>query len=910
MATLHGKFLKYTLLPGFLPRLRELFSSGFMHIAYCIALVYQAVRLLPPDHPYLNPANFGRFGIRHVIGEAANNLVLNRKNIDQIIVFFVILAGMVLLCSQFILFIIAIFAYQPSFAAAVTPIIPTMQNILGLNSIYGHGGTNPDQDIAFIILDRVFGIQNAAGTGGFFGSCISTPAICTDLNNNPVSEPSAFPTAFQTSLHTLFRFYSLGIFMVSVIVILYFITTIVGETAVTGSPFGQRFNKTWAPVRLILFFALLVPLNIGGVNQGLNGAQLLTFWVAKLGSNFATNAWGRFNDTLTGTYLGQASDLVATTNFPEVNSLVRFMFVAKTCKIAEERAYRSNPEVNGTDYEPDGIQAYLVRDANSRASMGGPDARDLSTTSYAQAQQFSNNGGIEIRFGVMNPNDNALEKGYVKPFCGVITIPVRSLDTPAAGLSGAYGVQQVYYEMIRGLWTDPQITQHASCLRDRIMQLDHGPGCAAWPDYNFTDSTVTTWQNYLQTNLPPLVNQQVANSEWGVSARLRSAGWAGAAIWYNRIAEINGDLSTAIANIPVGDKFPYLMEAVALQNRANNANLSPDDMYDPALGKGLEVDYPRHSDRMIAAVLYKAYSLWTQTNMTRSQGRRETDNGFINIVTAFFGVEGIYSIRENPNIHPLAALSALGKSMMDAAVRNIAVGIAGGALGNVKFEGAPLVKAIASLMLTMGKATLAMSFVLYYVLPMLPFIYFMFAVSGWIKSIFEAIVAMPIWALAHISRLDGQGIPGPGANNGYFLLLEIFLRPILILFGLLASISIFAASVNILNEIYDLVVANLTGFSGKSEATGVGPSMIQYYRGPIDQLFFSIVYVVICYMMAMGYFKMVDQVPNNILRWMGVSVSTFGEAVGDPAGQLTSRVYKGGQLATQQLSGGMLATLF
>ena len=84
------KVLKYSTLPGFIPRIGALFSSGFVHISYLMAVIYGALRLLPPNHPYLNPANRGRFGIRHVIAEAANNLVFSKKNLDQIIVFFTV----------------------------------------------------------------------------------------------------------------------------------------------------------------------------------------------------------------------------------------------------------------------------------------------------------------------------------------------------------------------------------------------------------------------------------------------------------------------------------------------------------------------------------------------------------------------------------------------------------------------------------------------------------------------------------------------------------------------------------------------------------------------------------------------------------------------------------------------------
>ena len=55
--------------------------------------------------------------------------------------------------------------------------------------------------------------------------------------------------------------------------------------------------------------------------------------------------------------------------------------------------------------------------------------------------------------------------------------------------------------------------------------------------------------------------------------------------------------------------------------------------------------------------------------------------------------------------------------------------------------------------------------------------------------------------------------------------------------------------------------------------------------------------------MGLACFKLVDLIPNNILRWMGVSVSTFQENAGDPAGQLTGNVYKGAMLIGNQARG-------
>ena len=69
----------YALLPQVLPRFSELLTNGFSWFAYLIAHIYYAVRLLPADHPYLKSENQGKFGLRHVVAAAANNLKWDLK---------------------------------------------------------------------------------------------------------------------------------------------------------------------------------------------------------------------------------------------------------------------------------------------------------------------------------------------------------------------------------------------------------------------------------------------------------------------------------------------------------------------------------------------------------------------------------------------------------------------------------------------------------------------------------------------------------------------------------------------------------------------------------------------------------------------------------------------------------------
>ncbi|MCB1563265.1 MAG: DotA/TraY family protein [Alphaproteobacteria bacterium] len=887
-----GSIARYALLPGFIPRLLALFTSGFAHMAYYMALIYGLTGLLPRSHPYLNPQNFGRYGMRHVIAEAANNLVLKRENIDQIAVFIILLAGIVLLLLQFALLIITLVTYHPAMATTL------FQNPSTL-----HGSVGPEQDIAFIVLDNVFGIQN------IFNSCISNTGVqCEDLVGNALPTPTIYPFPFHLGLHTMLEFYTRGIFMVAVIVLIYFATTIVAETAATGTPFGQRYNKAWVPIRIIFFFGLLVPLNAGAANAGLNAAQIITFWTARWGSNLASNLWGEFNQNLTGTYLGQQQDLIASPNIPEIGSLLQFIYVAKVCKIAEQVSY-------GHDVKP-----YLVRPtppaydpANAPAD---PDYIEFLPTSFTNAQTFAMNGNIHIRFGTHTTgttDKTGVKDGYsnytgqVFPNCGDIVIHTTDLYE-----TGSTYIQQEYYRMLKTMWTDPDINLSAKCNYRRLSEHIPDPNCPDWPDTSFAENLITKYNNIIETAVTNGINSQKgASGEFTVPPELLEKGWAGAAIWYNRIARMNGAVTTAVFNIPRPDTYPYIMEVIATQASQQNENISSDTMFNPELADGRMANFTRPNDQTIAPILLAAHNVWGQDALMASNYTESTGNIIIDTINTIVGTSGLFDMRKNADIHPLAQLSALGKGMMEATVRNAAYATAGvigpGLLGMTEDFAGKISKVAGNFLFVILTLSIGISVILYYILPFLPFIYFLFALSGWIKSLFEAIVAMPLWAMAHI-RIDGEGLPGPSATNGYFLLLEIMLRPSLILFGLLAGISIFSASVSVLNNIFDLVVSNVGGFDNRLEneiASGASTvaSMLQYSRSSVDAFAFTIMYAVICYLMGVSAFKLVDLIPNQILRWMGVTVPSFQENAGDPTRTLVSQVYKTSGLIGNQVRG-------
>lgn len=896
------QFLAYTLLPGLRPRFHALFATGFQHVSYFMALVFATVRLLPSTHPYLNAGNIGRFGILQVLAEAANNLTLSKKNIDQIILFVCVLFGMILIAMQFSILALAFFI-APALAQVSLP----------------PGGffvTTPEQqntDMAGMMLDMVFGVPD------LFNSCISTGASCRDVEGNAIEasvpdvnwmmEPEVFPMPYHDALHQMFQYYSIGLLVVGFIIMSYFIATIILETAESGTPFGKRFNKVWAPLRFVIAFGLLIPLPGG---SGLNSAQFIVLYAAKFGSGFATNGWILFNDQLNAnTAQGTRQLMTAQPNPPEVGGLLQFLFTAKTC---------AEYENNKTPPNPKPVVPYFVDEPFAQgAGVSGPNLEITNNEMYDQVVTFAKGKNqLIIRFGYPDPEKSKDVRGWIRPICGEMIFPFsdpRPVGTGSNNVErGVEAMQRYYLFIIQELWYETFEGNFNSFLNG-IYPEGNGKN---YPENYYKEYSSTTTSNQNSNPLPDaryktalqdfyskdlynamnnpgesglggVINSSIGavaemdkSGRWDVEERLIDLGWAAAGIWYNRIAEMNGSLSTAVLGIPMPNLYPEVMEQVYYRKRSGEEAITFSERFKPTHINNSDMG-KEPIDANKALTYYEAFKLWEQDGGVTSTYTAPTGNAFIDIINALFGTSGLFDMRKNTNVHPLAQISGIGKALVEGSIRNLtyaAVGGAGGAIiGNMvsKFVGQTL-NIASGFLVTIAMITLTAGFVLFYVIPLLPFIFFFFAFGNWVKAIFEAMIGAPLWALAHL-RIDGEGLAGQAATSGYMLVFEIFLRPILMVFGLLASISIFAALVSVLNQIFDLVVANIGGFNVETEFTREAGerSFLDSMRSGIDELFYTIIYAILVYMIGMSCFKLIDQIPSQLLRYMGQNVKAFNE---------------------------------
>jgi conjugal transfer/type IV secretion protein DotA/TraY len=914
------QFFTYTLLPEILPRLRELVTTGFQHVPFLMALVYQSVRLLPPGHVYARSENIGQFGIRHVIAAAADNLELSWKAIDQIIVFIVLLVGTVIAIVQVILLGISL---------VIAPVMAMPTNFAGYFLV-----TDPNaekQDLAHIMLDLVFGVP------GMFNSCVSVRTGCVDVNGVPFIDASGqwimgagsrndlpWPNPIHEGLHQMFQVYSIGLLVVATLLACYFIVAIILETAESGTAFGKRFNKVWAPLRLVVAFGLLIP-----VGHGLNSSQYIVLYAAKFGSGFATNGWNIFNNTLgSDLYTGRKEKLISTPQVPSPTGLMQFVYTAAVCWYIEKH------------FTGRSAQMYAVRDNLN------PDNELLiyNTTTYQELMNFiKGDNQVILRFGFQDEKRFEKERGNVEPTCGEVVLPLGDYRNPSAAEPNkpepaAIAMQAYYFTMIKQLWYETFDTSGAEGLLvnnqycnfstgpqntvERFTQKNQGPSVVL-PAPECKAQLISIYQEdireFFENGRSGLANQDtlmgggsvkqklINSPKWAVSTPMKEKGWAAAGVWYNKIAELNGMGTSSLLNMPRVSKWPKVMEHVRDQKRMQDFAGALATQFKPELA-GKQDIFPIKSDMLEqASAMWVGYNYWQSDAQGASTHTAATGNPVLDFINHILGTSGLYSMRKNPDLHPLAQLVGIGRSLIEASTRNIGSSAAlsiGGALAADKTAGAVATIAI-SLMMTVTIVALTAGWILFYIVPMLPFIYYFFAVGGWIKAIFQAMVGAPLWALAHI-RIDGNGLPGQAALGGYFLILEIFLRPILIVFGLLAGISIFGAMVSILNQTWDLVINNLSGFDVEGElAPGAGQSRLNFMRGPIDEFCYTVIYAVIVYMMAMTSFKLIDVIPGNMLRWMGQSVQPFNDAKESAAESLVGSASVGGSQPIQGVGGAL-----
>lgn len=176
--------------------------------------------------------------------------------------------------------------------------------------------------------------------------------------------------------------------------------------------------------------------------------------------------------------------------------------------------------------------------------------------------------------------------------------------------------------------------------------------------------------------------------------------------------------------------------------------------------------------------------------------------------------------------------------------------------------------------------------------PLIPFMLFMFAALGWFITVLEAMVAAPLVALG-VTHPEGHDLLGK-AEQSIMLILGVFLKPVLLVTGLLAGIILTFIAADLLDKgFFHLIYGQLTAIDSPSGGTQ----------------FVVIIAMLVIYTMALmaivdQCFSLIHVLPDKTLRWIGghPEQSAEGGMLQQVKSGYEGKVGEGAQAGGQQVS--------
>lgn len=700
-----------------------------------------------------------------------------------------------------------------------------------------------------------------------------------------------FPSVTGPGTDTVFSII-VGYFNVIMLVIggiLFFYNATIGllQSANEGQVLGQRWSSLWAPLRILFAVGLLVPVpNLGGYNLVQSGVA----YIVKGSTNVATAVWS------TSATLVMTQDVTITSPPPQINpDIVRTLFENAACAAVINHKMRAAAGSSGT---PNTV--------GERSGTGQDGV--IRTVSYL------NMNGLATRVHICGGRATPALPSYITNISegSVISgVPVNVRDQIAESFTQMHSrtleTLQADMRLIVATHLDNMLNANAALpeFTEAIRLSVNGANASlAEGNRQIMDAAIGAdrrGQAARQALLNRIQGNCVETSGDEAGARCYGEGWIGAGSWYMMFARLNNELSSLVSAQPTVTPSEFVGSTDSITRSANIASAGESsggflsrffgnrDSIDDA-GVQLAMDRFMESFDSSAAGLaalgfqvsspnLRALSAMDSDSMLdRIPGvRNAMQNARDNVINYFS--PGNRSFQSDPMI----GVSELGKFLI-----NLAGVLMGGALLLGFLSGG----GVAIALLPIFTALITAGSVLHLLLPIMPFIFWILAVTGYFILVIEAMIAVNLWAIAHM-RMDGEGISGEAGRNGWLMLLALLLTPVLMVFGFLVGMTIFRVTSAILDiGIYQAMSGILGG------NLWVNLIAIASYT-----IFMAIFYMVLLE----RSFSLVSEFPGRVLKWMGAGAQlTNGEEnkVRLAAGGAGLAVARGsGMVATPALRG-------
>ncbi len=667
-----------------------------------------------------------------------------------------------------------------------------------------------------------------------------------------------------TALRNLLSFYSTTALIFGGIIFAYIIISTVAETANSGVPFGKNFNHVWAPIRLIVAIGLLIPLS-GGMNSG----QHLILYVAKFSSDIATTGWTQFS---------KAMNLNTALNGVNVNQIVSSgmkdtiakAFSMELCA-ARENAHYNNFGYNNGIYFISNTAEDAANENLNIIQQSNPNAKLTSTSISYLTTEDKNCGDVTFRhYAGSNPFSQIGDASKLTPDDYLMRSSARTFITLHEQLKP---IVQAYREQVDN---------------KTIIKLSD------LPDEEYTKLTAV--YTHLAKDVADYSTNLLKNQiDTEFDTKMAQSGWLSAPLWLYRVAQLNASLQTMLmgwqptfsAGIDTGPAQLLVnaksVKSAPIQTVSQAQNIVPNYMYQ--IGEQLSSDgsvFNNNGMTLADKTLRSTIGAGMRTAAGAQQiGRDVIQTSLVDMANKL----GCTNAQDCMNYlkaidtnNPITSIAKIGQIFFSFGIEfflNAAATTAGQAI--------PMAGGIAAsvtpIFYTLGMSFFGAGVLMGFLIPLGPALRFYAAVIGWVMTVFQMVLAIPIVALGHLST-KGDGYMGD-MRGFYAAMLGLVLRPLLMILGLIVGFIAFTIGVKIINAVFIPAVEATFNVSNQG--------VILFHM-----MVFVFVYAFFLFALANSAFKMIDLVPDQAISWINARLEKQGteddfRQVGDAAkGGLTS----------------------
>ncbi len=794
-------------------------------------------------------------------------------------------------------------------------------------------------DSSLLYLAKIFGYMNGiipvvgVGTGVSIDSTASSAGPSVTVVSGGAIAGAAGPSI--TLLGTMFQTFNSVILAVAVLVVVY--TTVVGllNTAHEGQFMGKNWNNLWIPLRMVFGIALLVPTLSGycilqmvmmwAIVQGVGAAD--TLWNTVLAYvDFAGSPYAQatvpsigYKDTLTTLFRGLVCANSARQSNSEFNSEPpagsNYCGVNSSSSVCKSSGAPSKATIL---MDMPGMTSFMLGPYGSCGTLtwcntlplttqkdGFPCSGTDGTNSIACKACKSEITALKQVYPVLNQIAalfvlyDAQYRNFMMEVYNSQDINVTDPKTGETTVIEGNGSTPTIPTWVQDYCTDKQISpctrdyNTGDGLPDPGLTTSSAPGDVVkglyWTygiskdplfqgiDTNFMATLTTQFGAGIDELFKEITDKLAQGIEDPTTlentdlADAAATGWITAGSYYYTIAKMNQNNlkdMMPLLEVTFPDAGPPNAYDNSMYNYRNNYTAAAALVNASTPSAGLEGsgNLPSSTEELSAISANVTSAIQTSTEGSLSGDSnplvQAQSAGYAILVIAQIGFMLLLTITFFMALAGNISVYVLGTGVTNPI---------GPALQLMFIVVMPAVAALFGIMVSFG-ATLSVY------LPLVPFIIFTFGAIGWLTSTIETMVAGPLVALGIIAPGGQHELLGK-AEPALMLLFNVFLRPSLMIFGLVAAMLLASVVVGMINDAFWRVMTSISAGSSSSKSAGEAANVMS----PLTLILFLCAYVMLVVAALNKCFAAIHIIPERVMSWVSHQAQSYGEdqALGD-----------------------------